>query len=242
MPRPLRCAPGGFVYHVLNRANARRPLFEQEGEYALFEAILDEVRERVPVRILSWCLMPNHWHLVLRPEKDGALSDYMRLVTLLHTQRWHARRATVGTGHLYQGRFKSFVVQQDAHFLAVCRYVERNALRANLVQRAEHWPWSSLSRLSGSSSRHPRVDAWPVPRPANWIEQVNTAASDEELKALRRCTRRGSPYGDEAWQGETACQLGLQSTLRSRGRPQKLEKGSDPFSTEKGPDPFFRQF
>ena len=139
MPRSRRNAPGGYVYHVLNRANSRRDIFERPGDYRAFEETLAEVQERIPMRILAWCLMPNHWHLLLWPERDGELSNYMRLVTLTHTQRWHAYRRSAGTGHVYQGRFKSFVVQHDAHFLTVCRYVEGNALRACLVGRAEQW-------------------------------------------------------------------------------------------------------
>ena len=137
MGRPLRTAPGDLVYHVLNRANGRQPLFEKDGDYAAFERVLAEACQRVPMRILAYCVMPNHWHLVLWPYLDGDLSHFMGWLTLTHTQRWHAHHHTVGHGHLYQGRFKSFLVQQDAHLLAVCRYVERNALRAGLVERAE---------------------------------------------------------------------------------------------------------
>lgn len=159
-------APGGLVYHVLNRANGRREIFQSAGDYRAFEEALAEVQGRVPMRLLAWCLMPNHWHLLLWPECDGELSDFMRLVTLTHTQRWHAFRRSAGTGHLYQGRFKSFVVQNDSHFLTVCRYVEANALRANLVRRAEAWRWCSLSPHShGASGDRPRLHEWPVERP-----------------------------------------------------------------------------
>jgi putative transposase len=144
MGRPLRAAPGELVYHVLNRANGRQRLFEHDGDYAAFERVLHEARERVAMRLLAYCVMPNHWHLVLWPYRDGDLSRFLGWLTLTHTQRWHAYRQTVGTGHLYQGRFKSFVVQTDDHLLSVCRYVERNAVRAGLVERAEAWRWSSL--------------------------------------------------------------------------------------------------
>jgi putative transposase len=230
-------APGGLVYHVLNRANARRRIFEADGDYRAFEATLAEVQERIPMRILAWCLMPNHWHLLLWPRLDGDLSNYMRLLTLTHTQRWHAHRATAGTGHLYQGRFKSFAVQDDAHFLAVCRYVEGNALRANLVRRAEEWRWCSLWRACrGQADALPRIAAWPVERPVDWAVHVNQLASDREVKDIRGCARRGTPYGQLPWVEEVAIRLGLECTLRRRGRPKK---GPEPFSPEKGPDPFF---
>jgi putative transposase len=222
MPRPLRTAPGGFVFHVLNRANHKRRIFEVDRDYLAFESVLAEVQERVPMRILSWCLMPNHWHLLLWPRHDGDLSRYMRLVTLTHTQRLHAYRSTTGTGHVYQGRFKSFVVQNDAHFYAVSRYVEANALTGKLVRRAEDWRWGSLWRLQrGKSEEPPRLHPWPVARPGDWLAYVNQPADPPELDVLRHCARRGSPYGDEAWTQGIAEELGLQSTLRRRGRPAK---------------------
>lgn len=218
------------MYHVLNRANGRRRIFDRDGDYLAFERTLAQVQERVPMRLLAWCLMPNHWHLVLWPRADGDLSHYMRLVTLTHTQRWHAHRATAGTGHLYQGRFKSFVVQDDAHFLTVCRYVEANALRGNLVERAEQWRWCSLWRTcTGATNEAPRIDTWPVTCPTGWTAYVNEAGPPAELENLRRCAQRGTPYGDEGWIDKAARQLGLQCTLRDRGRPKKEalhEKGS----------------
>lgn len=222
MPRPLRTAPGGFVYHVLNRANGKRRIFHSDRDYLAFERVLAEVQARVPMRILAWCVMPNRWHLLLWPLRDGELSDYMRLVTLTHTQRLHAYRASTGTGHVYQGRFKSFVVQNDTHFFSVSRYVEANALNGKLVQRAEDWRWGSLWRLrNGNSDTPPVLHQWPLTRPSDWLAYVNQAIEPREAEALRRSARRGCPYGDEAWAAATAEELGLESTLRARGRPAK---------------------
>ncbi len=222
MPRPLRTAPGGFIYHVLNRANGKRRIFHEYGDYRAFERVLAEVQERVPMRVLAWCIMPNHWHLVLWPRQDVELSRYMRLVTVTHAQRVHAHRASAGSGHLYQGRFKSFVVQDDAHFLSVARYVEANAFSAGLVQRAEDWRAGSLWHLyRGGSAEAPVIGAWPMPRPTDWLEFVNRPPPPGETDSLRRCARRGSPYGDEAWVFGVVEELGLQCTLRPRGRPGK---------------------
>lgn len=210
------------MYHVLNRANGKRKIFEHDRDYLAFERVMAEVQERVPVRILAWCVMPNHWHLLLWPRQDRDLSNYMRLVTLTHTQRRHAYCASTGTGHIYQGRFKSFAVQNDAHFLAVSRYVEANALRGNLVRRAEDWRWGSLWRVQRGKVDHPpRIDSWPVTQPSDWLTYVNQPAEAVEVDALRRCARRGCPYGDGTWVKGVAEQLGLQSTLRPRGRPTK---------------------
>ena len=225
MPRPRRTAPGGLVYHVLNRANGRREIFQSAADYRAFEEALGEMQERVPMRILAWCLMPDHWHLLLWPERDADLSNYMRLVTLTHTQRWHAFRGSAGTGHLYQGRFKSFVVQSDSHFLTVCRYVEANALRANLVPHAESWRWCSLWRqCHDASGDGPRLHEWPVARPRDWARYVNERPKPADLEALRCAAQRGTPYGQATWIEDVARKLDLQSTLRRRGRPQKNGK------------------
>jgi putative transposase len=222
MGRALRAAEGGWVYHVLNRANARLPIFETPRDYEAFEQILAEGVERYAPRLLGYCLMPNHWHLLLWPEEDGLLSRFVGWIALTHTQRWHAHRHTAGSGHLYQGRFKSFPVQEDEHFYTVCRYVERNALRARLVKRAENWRWNSLWRMtSGDRESRTLLSRWPVSRPRHWIEWVNDPQTDAELAAIRRSVQRGSPFGDEAWSERAVRELGLETTLRPRGRPKK---------------------
>jgi putative transposase len=134
----------------------------------------------------------------------------------------------VGTGHLYRGRFKSFPVAQDDHFLRLCRYVERNALRAGLVQRAESWRWSSLwRRQQGPQPGAALLSDWPVPRPADWVREVNRPQTEAELEALRRCVQRGQPYGQEGWAKRVAQRLGLESTLRPRKRARETSiKGS----------------
>ena len=220
MPRRHRTATGGYVYHVLNRAVGRATIFETNQDYAAFEKVFEEAREHVKMRVLAFCLMPNHWHLVLWPIHDGDLSEYMRWLTNTHTRRWHLAHGTVGTGPLYQGRFKSFPVKEDEHFTTLCRYVERNALRANLVGRAEAWRWSSLWHRV-NRSRSMTLDHWPVPRGHKWIDLVNDAETEAELKALRRSVKRGAPFGTILWQQATAKRLGLESSLRDPGRPRK---------------------
>ena len=222
MPRRLRAACGGYVYHVLNRSVARATLFHKPGDYAAFLKVLRQAHAFVPVRLLAFCLMPNHWHLLLWPEADGQLSEHLRWLTVTHTQRWHAHYHSAGTGPLYQGRFKAFPVASDDHLFTVWRYVERNALRAGLVTAAEQWRWSSL----GLRQRTP-PPAWlhdgPAPLPADWAAQVNAVQTEAELAALRRSVVRGAPYGSESWQRATAEALGLEATMRPRGRPPKRE-------------------
>src|SRR5438105_11462280 len=152
MGRPLRTDIGGLAYHVLNRANGRICIFQKDADFEAFERVLNLAVIRTRTRLVSYCLMPNHWHLVVWPRQDQELSRFVGWLTLTHTQRWHAHRHNAGEGHLYQGRFKSFPIQQDHHFLTVCRYVERNPLRAGLVRRCERWPWSSLAQRRQSVS------------------------------------------------------------------------------------------
>jgi putative transposase len=222
MGRPLRAALGGYVYHVLNRANARLTIFEKDGDYEAFEKVLLEAVERSRTRLLAYCVMPNHWHLLVWPRHDGELSKFMGWLTLTHTQRWHAHRRSAGAGHLYQGRFKSFPVEEDEHLYTVARYVERNARRANLVKRAEHWRWGSLYRwLRGSAEDSRLLSPWPLPRQPGWLEHVNEPLTEAELLAVQRSVERGSPYGSSSWSDRAVNRLNLHSTLRPRGRPKK---------------------
>jgi REP-associated tyrosine transposase len=221
MPRRPRLATGGLAYHVVNRRVGRLPLFEKPADYLAFENILREAHERTGVRISAYCLMPNHWHLLLWPREDGELSEVMRWITVTHTQRWHAHRHSAGTGPVYQGRFKSFPVQTNEHFVTVARYVERNARRANLVPRAEEWRWSSLFQYVHRGIRFfDVINRWPVERPKDWVCFVNDHEKDSELEDLRSAAQRGRPFGAEDWMLETAKRLGLISSLNPRGRPK----------------------
>ncbi|MEO6436688.1 MAG: transposase, partial [Tepidisphaeraceae bacterium] len=195
-------------------------IFEKDADYEAFERVLVESVERTQTRLLAYCVMPNHWHLVVWPREEGELSRFTGWLTLTHTQRWHAHRQSTGSGHLYQGRFKSFAIQEDDHFHTVCRYVERNALRANLVRRAEGWRFGSLYRWKqGTALEKSLLCPWPLARRAGWVDYVNAPQTEAELTAIRRSIQRGSPFGDATWTENMARQLGLESTLRPQGRP-----------------------
>jgi putative transposase len=224
MPRSARSLVGGYGYHVLNRANGKLRLFKKEADFMAFEQVMAEAFERVPLRIIGYTLMSNHWHFVVWPRRghDDEVSEFFRWLTTTHSLRWHAHHGTIGMGHVYQGRFKSFPIEQDEHLTNVLRYVERNPLRAKLVRRADAWRWGSLyRRLHGTPEERAILTHGPVPLGAQWLKHVNQPQSDAELEAIRRCVVRGQPYGDAAWQQKTAKRLGLEFTFRSRGRPRK---------------------
>ena len=222
MPRTARQAPGGMVFHVINRGVGKQQLFFNDEDYLAFERVIQETLEKRPMRILSYCLMPNHWHLALWPENDGDLGKFMQRLTVTHVTRWQKNYNMVGYGHLYQGRFKSFPVETDDYFYQVNRYVERNALRANLVSKAENWQWGSLwIRQFGTAEHQVMLAKWPIPKPRKWLQYVNEPASESELAAIRKSCVRGTPYGSPDWTSKTAKKLGLESTLRPPGRPKK---------------------
>ena len=222
MPRTARYAPGGMVYHVLNRGVGKNKLFFKDEDYLAFERVIEETLEKRAMRILSYCLMPNHWHFVLWPENDGDLSSFMQRLTVTHVTRCQKHYNMVGYGHIYQSRYKSFPVESEDYFYHVMRYVERNALRSNLVARAELWQYGSLwINQFGTAKHKAMLSKWPLPRPRKWVAYVNEPASERELEALRRSCVRGSPYGSDEWVHETAKKLGLESTLRRPGRPKK---------------------
>ena len=213
-----------MVFHVLNRGVGRQRLFHKSADYAAFEEIITETLDKSSMRICNYCLMPNHWHFVLWPEADGDLAAFMQRLTVTHVTRWQKHRRRVGEGHVYQGRFKSFPVETDDYYYQVARYVERNALRAHLVERAEDWRWSSLWRREHGTLEERRwLSPWPVSQPRDWVRHVNASQTEAELASLRRCIARGQPYGSTQWVEQTAKQLGLESTIRLRGRPKKTD-------------------
>jgi putative transposase len=222
VPRRQLAGTAGFVFHVLNRGVRRARLFDQHGDYQAFLGVVREAQSRVPLRLLAYCVMPNHFHLVVWPSQDDQLAKFMGWMTLTHSKRWHVWRGTTGTGSVYQGRYKAIPIQADRHFLTVCRYVERNPLRAGLVTRAEDWPWSSLYQRCRNRNR---VDLcpWPIPLPSDWVDHVN--GSDADLDSVRSAVVRSAPFGGEFWVGLVARQLNLGAALRPGGRPIKPTPG-----------------
>lgn len=221
MPRPKRKCAGGIVYHVINRANGRLRIFKKRGDFEAFERVLAEGLERAGMRLCGYCIMGTHWHLLLWPRNDGDVSEFMRWVTVTHTQRWHAAHGTVGTGHVYQGRFKSFPVQSGQHYLKTLQYIESNPLRAELVENSCDWQYSSLAIRNGIEKERLRTHSGPVTLPATWNRDVNILPDEVADAKLQNCIKRGTPFGDDKWIEKASQKLGLEITLKPRGRPKK---------------------
>ncbi len=201
---------------------AQLTLFEKLEDYDSFTHVFDEHLKMVPLPILAMVLMPNHRHFVMRQADDHQVSEFFRRLSVVHTLRYHSHYETSGTGHLYQGRFKSFPIQDDDHLWMAMRYVAQNPIRANFVERAEDWAWSS-PRMHHQPRHNRRWLTTPVdpPLPREWSSWVNNPEPEAELTALRNCNRRGLTFGNDDWVKNSAIRLGLESTMRRRGRRKK---------------------
>jgi putative transposase len=218
MPRVGRLAPGGVIHHVLNRAVGGATLFRSRKDYESFQRCLIETLAIVPMRALGYCVMPNHWHLLLWPRGDGDLARFMMRLTNTHVRRWLTAHNQVGSGHLYQGRYRSFAMQTDDHLLTVGRYIERNALRANLVRRAEVWPWCGIGQAALPLELRVPLSDWPIRRPDDWVHWINTPQTAAEQDAIRQCIKRGRPFGNDNWIRQTMGRLGWKDPGKP-GRP-----------------------
>jgi putative transposase len=205
-------------------------LFETPADYRLLDQLLADAVRRFPVLLLAFCIMPNHWHLVVLPLEDGALSLCMKWLTATHAQRWRRSRGNQGRGAVYQGRFKAIAVQHDRYFLTLCRYVERNPARARLVGRCEDWRWSSAAVSPGEQER-PALSAWPITKPADWLERLNTPEAPRSLECVRAAVRLGRHLGSPSWRLSTAAKLRWRNGLRQRGRPAGAVPLDDELST-----------
>ncbi|TSC62863.1 MAG: putative transposase [Parcubacteria group bacterium Gr01-1014_48] len=223
MPRIARVAVGNMLYHVINRANGRAQIFYTDNDYQHFESILADGKEMINMRIVAYCIMPNHWHLVLYPKNDTDMGEYMRWITTTHVRQRRAQTKSIGQGHLYQGTYKSFPVETNEYAQQLIRYVEQNPLRAQLVTRAEDWRWSSLwRREKGGDEEKKLLSPLPIELPADYLEFVNMLSQNKTLDLIRTSVNKGTPFGSEHWMNIMVQKFGLESTLRKQGRPKKV--------------------
>jgi len=222
MPRPPRQIFAGQCYHILNRANRKAEVFHEAADYAAFVQLIAKAQEQISLPLFATCLMPNHVHFVVRPCNDSDVARWMQWLFTTHARHYHAKYGT--TGHVWQGRYKHFAVQDDHYLFALLRYVERNALRAKLVTRAEDWRWGSLN-WRGLRESPVNLAPPPLDLPKDWIQIVNLPQTAAELEAIRTCVNRQRPFGDPEWIAREAKQAGLDQTLVSVGRPRKKRSG-----------------
>lgn len=213
MARVSRIQTAKTCFHVLNRANSKLHIFRKQIDYKEFIDLLIRSLEKYEIDIYAYILMPTHWHIVCSGRRDGEISKWMAWLQMMHTRLWHRRHKTTGRGHFYQGRFKSFIIQEDLYFLKVCRYVERNASRACLVYAAEDWRWSSLSKLNSV-----QISKWPVDKPKNYLEFVNKSVAYTELESIRKSIVKSRPYGEIGWVKLVAKINNIEQSLRKVGR------------------------
>jgi putative transposase len=218
MPRISRGLADDSIYHVINRGNGGQVVFQKDKDYEVFVNLMKEAKIRYAIKIFAYCLMPNHFHIVVMPHQSEDLSKWMQWLLTSHVRRFHKHYGT--SGHIWQGRYKSFLIQKDSHLLTVLKYVEGNPLRAGLVNSANNWLWSSHGE-SIHKGDHSLIDEVPVELPKEWSKFVNESISEKELEKLRQSVSRQSPYGDSLWQVHVSKTFGLESTIRPRGRPRK---------------------
>jgi putative transposase len=218
MPRTSRAIAADHCYHVINRGNNQLQRFHDRADYIAFLWLIAEANDHVPLPIVAACLMPNHVHFVVRTTQDGDLARWAHWLFTTHARRYHKKYQT--SGRVWQGRYKAFVIQQDTHLLTVLRYVERNALGANLTARAEKWEWGSLHWRTASNAPFALARS-PVPLPTNWVDYVNAPQSAKETETIRNCVNRQAPFGSPEWTAQKAAEFELEQSLAPLGRPRK---------------------
>src|SRR3989344_5781606 len=218
MPRAPRVDVGWEIYHVINRANGRQTIFNTADEYRHFHNLLKEACNREGMRVLAYVVMPNHWHFVLHPREDGDLSLFMQWLTLTHTQQYRVKTETIGYGHIYQGRYKSFLVSDDHYLLTVIKYVEQNPLRARMVKRVEEWQWgSAYERLQDLPKERQILSKPPINLPRPYISWINTPTNEEKLIEVRTAVNKSKPFGTMKWSERMIERFGLELTTRTPG-------------------------
>ena len=218
MPRARRLVVPGLAHHVIQRGNRRQAIFHGDDDRRAYVALLGRALERHETTCLAWCLMDNHVHLVLIPKDEDGLRGPLASAHTAYSQR--INRAHEMSGHLFQGRFASYAMD-DAHLMVAVRYVEMNPVKAGLVKRAEDWRWSS-ARAHVSGVEDGLTDREALGRHvANWgamlTDGLEAADRDEAVEAA---LRSGRPAGAQAWRDALAERHGL-ADRKKRGRPAR---------------------
>ena len=232
MARPLRITVLNLPFHVLDRGNNRQIVFREEGDFVYFLHLLKRYKKELKFKLYHFCLMPNHFHLVLEPTIEGSLPKIMMRLTLAYS--WYFNQRYGGVGHVWQGRYKSSLVDKENYFIWCGLYVELNAVRAGLVSKPEDWRWSSyrfyafgemdplIEGLLDISAYYLELGNTVRERQKAYREDVAEVMKEEFLKGIREKLDEGV-FGKEDFVREAKERFKIGS-LRSRGRPRKGEK------------------
>jgi putative transposase len=194
MPKRRRSIPPDSIHHIVNRGNDKKVIFRKSVDYGSFLALLREARERYPVELFAYCLMPNHFHLVVRARGLDAISAYMHFVQRAHACDLRECDRTRGHGHVFQRRYWNKHIEGSGHLMTVIRYVEANPVRAGLVNFAPQWEWGSMwDRVTGERDLlHPL----PWRLPDDWPVIVSVPLERIDIERIRRPYKRGRPMPD----------------------------------------------
>jgi putative transposase len=220
MGRPLRTTLGGYVYHVRCKGLQPKGIFRSDADYIDFLQVLMEASPRFDARLIGFCCLPNGWHMLVIPRRDGDLSKLIAWITITHSARWHLKPRRAASGGLYERRFKSFPVQDDQSVLDMLRFLE-----SHVVPHTEDHPWRWCSAALRANA-DPELQQFtflsmpPVPIPNDWSRQLRKQMEPELLAAIENCLKRGCPFGKPDWVERIAARMHLESTLRARGRPR----------------------
>ena len=195
MPKRRRFIEPNSIQHIVNRGNDKKVIFPEPVDYGSFLVLLREARERYEVELYGYCLMPNHFHLVVRPADLDEIAAYMHFVQSSHACDLRACDRSRGHGHVFQRRYWNKPVEGDGYLLKVIKYVEANPVRARLVGRADQWEWSSMwDRVTGERDLlHP----CPLRLPDDWPLIVSMPLQQPDLDRIRRPTKRGRPMPED---------------------------------------------
>ncbi len=220
MARMPRLVVPDYPHHVTQRGARKQRTFFSEHDYKMYLELLGNARERAGADIWAYCLMPNHVHLVVVPQRRETLAALFRLAHRTYTLAINAREGW--QGHLWQERFHSFVMD-EAHLLAAVRYTELNPVRAGLCKTPGDWPWSSYrAHVIGENNNVVNVEPM-LDRVDNWPRYVRTERDDDaRFEHLRERSRTGRPAGNEGFVARLETLVGRSLRQRQPGRPKKV--------------------
>ena len=227
MPRTARVVLPGYPHHVIQRGHNRAPVFVRDADYAFYLETLKEWKGRLKCRVYAYCLMTNHVHLVIEPgENASSLALLMKRIAARYTR--YINRVEQRSGTVWNGRYKSSPIETDRYFLACCRYVDLNPVRAGIVASPELYPWSSYPSRVGSSngtwldehSLFKEFGNTELERRARYRNWVHASIPDDEWELIRTAAHRGQLTGGTRFLRQVEECIGHRVELRGRGRPR----------------------